>query len=180
MRKLLKLVIGVISSIILLMYWTLPFVRINGDKYTVLAYIKFICKQIGVVFKNPELSQIDMLYSVIAWLLLLIIVSIPIISLLVIAIKSLLSGLLSKKKLKIIYLECLSFVFAGLLLILSYYLIYRYSLPVDANTLQIEFVKIACLHIWQPVLYVSAFGSLLLVGINLLANDIKPQKEENE
>ena len=31
MRKLLKLIIGVISSIILLMYLTLPFVKIGDD-----------------------------------------------------------------------------------------------------------------------------------------------------
>jgi hypothetical protein len=59
-------------------------------------------------------------------------------------------------------------------------LVYKYSLPVDANALQLEFVKMACNNVWQPVLYVSAFGSLLLVGINLLANDIKNKKEEEE
>ena len=42
MRKLLKLIIGVISSIILLMYLTLPFVKIGDDKYKVFEYIKYI------------------------------------------------------------------------------------------------------------------------------------------
>ena len=65
-----------------------------------------------------------------------------------------------------------------MLLILSYNLIYKYSLPIDANALQVELVKIACLHIWQPVLYISAFGSLMLVGINIFLNDIKEKKDE--
>ena len=42
MRKLLKLIIGIISSIILLMYLTLPFVKIGDDKYRVFEYIKYI------------------------------------------------------------------------------------------------------------------------------------------
>ena len=180
MRKLLKLIIGIISSIILLMYLTLPFVKIGDDKYKVFEYIKYIFDNISMTFKNVELTDVDMLYTVVAWLLMFIIVIVPIISLVVISIKGLLSGLLSKKKLKVIYLECLSFVFAGTLIALSYYLVYKYSLPVDANALQLEFVKMACNNVWQPVLYVSAFGSLLLVGINLLANDIKNKKEEEE
>ena len=50
MRKLLKLIIGVISSIILLMYLTLPFVKIGDDKYRVFEYIKYIQHAIG----NPS------------------------------------------------------------------------------------------------------------------------------
>ena len=180
MRKLLKLIIGIISSIILLMYLTLPFVKIGDDKYRVFEYIKYIFDNISITFKNVELTDVDMLYIVVAWLLMFILVIVPIISLLIIAIKGCLSGLLSKKKLKIIYLECLAFVFSGTLIVLSYYLVHKYSLPVDANLLQIEFVKMACNNVWQPVLYVSAFGSLLLVGFNLLANDIKHKKEEEE
>ena len=54
MRKLLKLIIGVISSIILLMYLTLPFVKIGDDKYKVFEYIKYIFDNISMTFKNVE------------------------------------------------------------------------------------------------------------------------------
>lgn len=180
MRKLLKLVIGVIASVILLMYLTMPFVKIGDVKYTAFEYIKCIFENISMVFKNTELTDVDMLYSVFAWLIIFVIVITPIICLVIIAIKGLLSGLLSKKKLKVIYLECLSFVFAGTLLVLSYYLVHKYSLPVDANLLQIEFVKMSCANVWQPVLYVSTFGSLLLVGINILSNSMKDNKDDDE
>jgi hypothetical protein len=86
MRKLLKLIIGVISSIILLMYLTLPFVKIGDDKYKVFEYIKYIFDNISMTFKNVELTDVDMLYTVVAWLLMFIIVIVPIISLVVISI----------------------------------------------------------------------------------------------
>lgn len=180
MRKILKLVIGSIAGVIVLMYLIFPFVKIDSVKYTTFEYIKYIIENISLVFKSTELSDVDMLYTVVAWLLMLIIVVGPIVCLVIISVKGILSGLLTKKKLKVIYLECLSFLFSGTLLILSYHLVHNYSLPVDANPLQIEFVKMACVNNWQPLLYISAFGSLFLVGVNIFSNNIKHKKDEDD
>jgi hypothetical protein len=56
---------------------------------------------------------------------------------------------------------------------MSYYILKEYSLPINANQIQISFVKIANTHIWQPLIYISSFGSLAICGLNMYANLMK-------
>lgn len=179
MKKFLKFLIGAIACSILLLYLATPFVKVGENSYHLVEYLKYIFDNLSQTFKNTDFTQVDMLYNVIVWLIILIIVISPIGCLILIGLRGILSGVFSKKDLKLISIELLSFMFSGFLIVMSYYLLNKYTLPLDANQLQIATVKIACSHIWQPVLYISAFGSLLMSGLNIYANAIK-KKDKKE
>lgn len=178
MKKLLKLLVGIIAGLILLLYLIMPFVKVGEESFNFLGYINHIFSNINGALKNGEFTQVQMLHTVIAWLLILVVVCVPILCLIAIGIKGILSGIFTNRKLKVISVEALSFVFSGFLISFSYYLVYKYTLPTEANQLQMELVKIACSNIWQPLLYISAFGSLFLVGLNMFANSIKKKEVE--
>lgn len=180
MKKFLKFLIGAIACSILLLYLATPFVKVGENSYHLVEYLKYIFDNLSQTFKNTDFTQVDMLYNVIVWLIILIIVISPIGCLILIGLRGILSGVFSKKDLKLISIELLSFMFSGFLIVMSYYLLNKYTLPLDANQLQIATVKIACSHIWQPVLYISAFGSLLMSGLNIYANAIKKKEEVEE
>lgn len=180
MKKFLKFLIGAIACSILLLYLATPFVKVGENSYHLVEYLKYIFDNLSQTFKNTDFTQVDMLYNVIVWLIILIIVISPIGCLILIGLRGILSGVFSKKDLKLISIELLSFMFSGFLIVMSYYLLNKYTLPLDANQLQIATVKIACSHIWQPVLYISAFGSLLMSGLNIYANAIKKKDKKEE
>ena len=180
MKKILKFLIGIIACSILLLYLATPFVKVGENSYHLVGYIKYIFENLSLTFKNTNFTQVDMLYNVIVWLLMLVIVISPIGCLIMIGLRGILSGVFTKKDLKLVSVELLSFAFSGFLIIICYYLLNKYTLPVDANQLQIATVKIACSHIWQPILYISAFGSLLMSGLNIYANAIKKKVKKEE
>ena len=182
MKKLFKLLIGIIACSILFLYLVLPLVKIEGENYHLVEYLKYIFDNISATFKNLDFTQVDMLWNVVVWLLMLVIITSPIGCLVVVALKGITSGLLTKRNLTVISLELLSFAFSAFLIGICYYLLNKYSLSSDANQLQIAMVKIACTHIWEPTLYISAFGSLLLSGLTIYTNSIKKKmpKEEAE
>ena len=178
MKKILKFFVGGSASFILFLYLVAPIVKIGEENFLFFGYIKYILGNISNILKSTEVSQVDMLYVVVVWLVMLIIIVAPAICLLVVAIKGILSGLFTNKNLRVVTTGLLSFVFSGFLIGFSYYLVYKYVLPIEANRLQIEFVKIACTNIWQPLLYISAFGSLLLSGLTIYANSIKKESSD--
>lgn len=179
MKKLLKFFIGGTACFILFLYLVAPLVTIGEESFRFFEYIKYIFANISGILKNGEVSQMDMLHIVVVWLVMLVIIVAPVLCLLVVAVKGILSGLFTRKNLRVVTTELLSFVFSGFLIGFSYYLVHKYTLPIDASSLQTEFVKIACSNIWQPLLYISTFGSLLLSGLTIYANSIK-KKEEDE
>ncbi len=178
MKKILKFFIGGTACFILFLYFVSPLVTIGEEYFSFWEYIKYIFTNISEVLKNGNISQIDMLHIVVVWLVVLVIIVVPVLCLLVVAVKGILSGLFTRKNLKVITAELLSFAFSGFLIGFSYYLVNKYTLPMDANYLQKEFVKIACYNIWQPLLYISAFGSLLLSGLTIYVNSLKKKKED--
>ncbi len=180
MKKLLKFIIGGIACLILLMYLVLPFVKVGDENYNFFTYIGYIFTNISLALKNTDFTSIEMLYTVLAWLLILVIVVAPVLCLINVGVKGVFSGLLTRKDLKVVSTELLSFVFSGFLIGFSYYLVYKYTLSVEANQLQIEMVKIACSSVWQPLLYISAFGSLALAGMTMYTNSIKKKKKIEE
>ncbi|MBQ8292949.1 MAG: hypothetical protein IJX78_03970 [Bacilli bacterium] len=180
MKKLLKFIIGGLACLILLMYLVLPFVKVGEESYNFFTYIGYIFTNISLALKNTTFNSIEMLHTVVAWLLILVIVVAPILCLITVAVKGVFSGLLTKRDLKVVSAELLSFVFSGFLIGFSYYLVYKYTLSYEANQLQIEMVKIACSSVWQPLLYISAFGSLALAGMTVYANSMKKKKEKEE
>lgn len=173
MKKFLKFLIGIIASSILLLYIVTPFVKVGDTSYYLVGYLKYILENLSLTFKNVNFTQVDMLYNVIVWLLMIVIVLSPIGCLILIGIRAILSSLLTKKDLKLISVELISFLFSGFLILMSYYLLNKYTLPLEASQLQIAAVKIACSHVWEPILYISAFGSLLMSGLNIYANALK-------
>ncbi len=180
MKKILKLVIGGIAGFILFLYLTMPLVKVEGENLSFIGYLTQIFDNMGEVLADNTLSQMDMLYGLIAWLFILVALCAPIGCLITIGIKAILSGVFTKRNLKMLTLELVSFVASGFLILFFYYLVHYYTLPSDANGLQIIFVKIACSHIWQPLLYISAFGTLFLLGLNIYVNSMKKNKKEEE
>lgn len=177
MKKFFKFLIGIIACSILLLYLATPLVKVGEENYHIYEYLKYILENLSATFKNTSFTQVDMLYNVIVWLIMLIIILSPVGCLVVIGLRGILSGIFTKKDLKLVSIELLSFAFSSFLIIICYYLLNEYVLPADANQLQVATVKIACSHIWQPVLYISAFGSLLMSGLNIYANAIKEKKK---
>ena len=172
MKKLLKLSMGITGCVILILYLIFPLVIVNKESYSFFRYLKYILNNITLTFKTPGFNQIDMLYNVIVWLGMLVLMIVPLICLLIIAIKGLI-GTWKNKKINIISPTIISFVFSMLIIGLGYYLLNIYTLPGTANQLQIAIVKISCNHIWQPLLYISTFGSLLMLGINIYTNAVE-------
>ncbi len=180
MKKILKFSIGIIACIILILYLSTPFVIIKEEEYYLAEYLKYIFDNISLTFKNTSFTQVDMLYNAVVWLVMLVVVATPIGCLIIIGLRGILSGVFTKKNLRLITIELLSFSFSGFLIIISYYLLNKYSLTSYANHLQIAIVSIACSHVWQPILYISAFGSLLMCGLNIYANAIKKKEKKQE
>ena len=172
MLKKFKLSISIISCLILILYLTIPIVVINDKSYSFLRYLGYILDNISITFKTLEFNQIEKLYIVLVWLMMFVIITIPIICLIISAFKSI-KSCFNDRKLKIIPLVIISFIISCLILLISYYILKEYSLPINANQIQISFVKIANTHIWQPLIYISSFGSLAICGLNMYANLMK-------
>lgn len=180
MKKLLKIIVGAVAFAILFLYLVLPFVKIGEESYLFIEYLWYILDIIKIEFSNIQFTDVDVFYRIIVWSILVIIICIPVICLALVTIKAILSGVFSNRNLKTTILEIASLVSSLFLIAACYYLLNEYSLPKDANQLQITMVRIACSHIWQPLLYISAFGSLFIRGVALYANSIKKKEKKEE
>ncbi len=175
MNKILKLLIGAISAVMLIMLASMPLVTVGTESYGLIKYITTSFSGMKTLITDGTRTEMVRFLVLVGKLAIVIFLVIPLITYIVTAIRGILGGIFTKKKINSFFPTLVGMIFTGFIIALTNYFALKFDPATSTNRFALSLFEVFSVHSWSALLYISLVVSFTILSLTLFANSCDKQ-----